>query len=77
MGMAMAPAPTSVRLISVDLQEHVAEAQGRALGMGDADLEVVHAGHYRGMTTDAAPHLSRATARLVGHAETRRVALEP
>jgi hypothetical protein len=53
------------RLIGVDLQEHVAEAQRRALGMGDDDLDLLHAGHYRRMTTDAAPDLSRATARLV------------
>ena len=35
------------RLIGVDLQEHVADAQGRALGMGDDDLDLIHAGHYR------------------------------
>ena len=40
------------RLISVDLQEHVADAQGRALVMGDDDLDLLHVGHYRGMTTD-------------------------
>jgi hypothetical protein len=39
------------RLISVDLQEHVTDAQGRALVMGDDDLDLLHAGHYRGMTT--------------------------
>jgi hypothetical protein len=42
------------RLISVDLQEHVADAQGRALVMGDDDLDLSHVGHYRGMTTDVA-----------------------
>ena len=36
------------RLISVDLQEHVADAQGRALVMGDDDLDLFHVGHYRG-----------------------------
>ena len=41
------------RLISVDLQEHVADAQGRALVVGDDDLDL-HVGHYRGMTTDVA-----------------------
>jgi hypothetical protein len=40
------------RLISVDLQEHVADAQGRALVMGDDDLYLLHVGQYRGMTTD-------------------------
>ena len=39
------------RLIRVDLQEHVADAQGRALVMGNDDLDLLHAGHYRGMTT--------------------------
>ena len=45
-------------LISVDLQEYVADAQGRALVMGDDDLDRLHAGHYRGLTTDVAPGLS-------------------
>ena len=36
------------RLIGVDLQEHVADAQRRALAMGDDDLDLVHVGHYRG-----------------------------
>jgi hypothetical protein len=36
------------RLISVDLQEHVTDAQGRALVMGDDDLDLLHLGHYRG-----------------------------
>ena len=35
-------------LISVDLQEHVADAQGRALLMGDDDLDLLHTGHHRG-----------------------------
>ncbi|WP_446216264.1 hypothetical protein [Micromonospora sp. IBHARD004] len=35
-------------LISVDLQEHVADAQGRALVMGDDDLDLLHVGHCRG-----------------------------
>ena len=34
-------------LISVDLQEHVADAQRRAIAMGDDDLDLLHAGHYR------------------------------
>jgi hypothetical protein len=42
------------RLIRVDLQEHVVDAQGRALVMGDDDLDLAHVGHYRGMTTDVA-----------------------
>ena len=40
------------RLVSVDHQEHVADAQGRALVMGNDDLDLLHGGHYRGMTTD-------------------------
>ena len=43
----------SARLISVDLQEHVTDAQGRALVMGDDDLDLLHVGHYRGRTTDS------------------------
>ena len=35
-------------LISVDLQEHVTDAQRHALMMGDDDLDLRHAGHYRG-----------------------------
>src|SRR6185437_5215881 len=35
-------------LISVDLQEHVADAQGRALVVGDDDLDLLHVGQYRG-----------------------------
>jgi hypothetical protein len=50
-------------LISVDLQEHVAYAQGRALAMGDDDLDLFHAGEYRGMTAGVAPGLPRATTR--------------
>ena len=34
-------------LISIDLQEHVADAQGRALAMGDDDLDLLHVGHHR------------------------------
>jgi hypothetical protein len=34
-------------LISVDLQEHVADAQGRALVMGDDNLDLLHVGHHR------------------------------
>jgi len=34
-------------LISVDLQEHVADPQGRALVMGDDDLDLLHVGHHR------------------------------
>ena len=30
--------------------------------MGDDDLDLLHVGHYRGMTTDVATGLSRATA---------------
>jgi len=48
-------------LIRIDLQEHVVDAQGRALVMGDDDLDLAHVGHYRGMTTDVATGLSRAT----------------
>jgi hypothetical protein len=35
-------------LISVDLQEHIADAQGRALVVGDDDLDLFHVGHCRG-----------------------------
>jgi hypothetical protein len=41
-------------LISVDLQEHVADPQGRVLVMGDDDLDLFHAGHYRGIPAVAA-----------------------
>jgi hypothetical protein len=34
-------------LISVDLQEHVADAQGHALVMGDDNLDLLHVGHHR------------------------------
>ena len=34
-------------LISVDLQEHVADAQSRALVMGDDNLDLLHVGHHR------------------------------
>jgi hypothetical protein len=36
-------------LIRVDLQEHVPDAQGRALVMGDDDLDLSHAGDYCGL----------------------------
>jgi hypothetical protein len=49
------------RLIRVDLQEHVVDAHGRALVMGDDDLDLPHVGHYRGMATDIGTGLSRAT----------------
>jgi hypothetical protein len=39
-------------LVSVDLQEHVADAQGRALVMRDDDLDLLHVGHCRGMTSE-------------------------
>ena len=42
------------RLIRVDLQEHVVDAQGRTLGMGDDNLDLPHVGHFRGMTTNVA-----------------------
>ena len=42
------------RLISVDLQEHVADAQRRALAMGDDDLDLLHVDQYRGLTTEVA-----------------------
>jgi len=41
-------------LIGVDLQEHVADAQGRALVMGDDNLDLLHFSHHRGITTDVA-----------------------
>jgi hypothetical protein len=52
------------RLIGVDLQEHVADAQGRALVVGGDDLDLIHAGQYRGVTTGVATGLSPAAARL-------------
>ena len=42
------------RLMAVDLQEHVTDAQGRALAMGDDDRDLFHAGHYRGSISNAA-----------------------
>jgi hypothetical protein len=48
----------SVPLIGVDLQEHVADTQGRPLAMGDDDLDLFHAGHYRRMTADVATGLA-------------------
>jgi hypothetical protein len=45
------------RLVSVDLQEHVADTQGHAIVMGDDDLDLFHVGCSRGMTTDAATGL--------------------
>jgi hypothetical protein len=35
------------RLIRVDLQEDVTDAQGRAFVMGDDDLDLLHVGHDR------------------------------
>jgi AcrR family transcriptional regulator len=35
-------------LLAVDLQEQIADAQGRALVVGDDDLDLFHVGHYRG-----------------------------
>ena len=46
------------RLIHVDLQEHIADAQGRTLAMGDDDLDLLHVGHHRGMST-AGPRVCR------------------
>jgi hypothetical protein len=40
--------------MAVDLQEHVADAQGRPLGMSDNHLDLVHAGHCRGPATAVA-----------------------
>ncbi len=38
-------------MISVDLEEHVADAQGRAFVMGDDDFNLIfHVGHYCKMT---------------------------
>jgi hypothetical protein len=51
------------RLISVDLQEHVADAQGHALVMGDDDLDLFHVGYFRGYDHRRHPGLSCATAR--------------
>jgi hypothetical protein len=46
------------RLIGVDLQEHLADTQGRPLVMGDDDLNFFHVGHYRGMIIDGRPGFS-------------------
>lgn len=54
----------SARLISVDLQEHVTDAQGRALAIGDDDLDFHHVGRYHGMITEVATRRMRATSRL-------------
>ena len=35
--------------------------------MGDDDLNLFHVGHHRGMTTDAAPGLSRANRNALRH----------
>jgi hypothetical protein len=53
------------RLISVDLQEHVADAQGRALVMRHDDLDVFHGGHCRDVTIDVSSGLSRATVEVI------------
>jgi hypothetical protein len=37
----------SARLIGVDFQEHVADPQGRALAMGDDNLDLLHIRHHR------------------------------
>ncbi len=44
------------RLISVDLEEHVADTQGRPLVMGGDDLDfyLFHVGHYCGVSTEVA-----------------------
>jgi hypothetical protein len=34
-------------LIGVDPQEHITDAQGRALGTGDDDLDLLHVDHPR------------------------------
>jgi hypothetical protein len=47
------------RLIAVDLQEHVADAQSRALVMGDDDRDLFHAGHCRGLIIDAGTVVAR------------------
>jgi hypothetical protein len=41
-------------LIGVDLEEHVADAQGRALVVGHDDLDLRHAGHLGGTNTAVA-----------------------
>lgn len=46
------------RLICVHLQEHVADAQGRALGMADDDLGLIHGGQYPGMAVDVARYIA-------------------
>ena len=53
------------RLISVDLQEHLADAQGRALVVGYNDLDVFHGCHCRDMTIEVSSGLSRATVEVI------------
>ncbi len=48
-------------LIGVDLQEHVPDAQGRALTMGDDNLDLLHATHHRSRRP-MSPVYPRATA---------------
>jgi len=48
-------------VIGIDLQEHVADAHGRALVMGHDDLNLVHIGHHRQMATQVANGLPLAT----------------
>ena len=52
-------------LISIDLQEHVADAKSRAIAVGDDDLDLIHIGHHRG----ASARLARCspTTPVIGH----------
>jgi hypothetical protein len=36
------------RLVRVDLQEHLTDAEGRAVVVGDDDLDLIHVGHCSG-----------------------------
>ena len=43
------------RLVSVDLQEHLADAERRAVVVGDDDLDLIHVGHCSGRATMSPP----------------------
>jgi hypothetical protein len=44
-------------LISIDFQENVADAQGRAIVMGNDNLNLFHVGHSRGKRCSMGPSM--------------------
>ncbi len=54
----------SAGLIGIDLQEHVTDAHGRTITVGDDNLDHVHVGHDNGEARPTSSHLSSAPARL-------------